>query len=298
VLESDTQQVGQVLEVITSIAEQTNLLALNAAIEAARAGDQGRGFAVVADEVRTLAQRTQESTGKIRDIIERLQNQAAVSVKAIGKSREIAQQSVEQTEEAGVALERIVGMVATIRDMSTQIATAIEQQSQVTAELDRSIVSIAEVAENTRQAARQTVNSNAQISDEIQQLNRVMSQFNTRAGVDLSVAKAAHLAWKGRLRAYLEGEGMLTEKEAVSHHDCVFGKWYYSDGLKNYGQLPVLKQIEAPHAELHQTIRNIVAAKEAGREGDAQRLFTRVEPLSQQIVGLIDRLEQEINGRR
>jgi uncharacterized protein involved in exopolysaccharide biosynthesis len=90
---------------------------------------------------------------------------------------------------------------------------------------------------------------------------------------------------------------MLTEKEAVSHHDCVFGKWYYSDGLKNYGQLPVLKQIEAPHAELHQTIRNIVAAKEAGREGDAQRLFTRVEPLSQQIVGLIDRLEQEINGR-
>ncbi|WP_260292506.1 methyl-accepting chemotaxis protein [Sedimenticola hydrogenitrophicus] len=297
VLESDTQQVGQVLEVITSIAEQTNLLALNAAIEAARAGDQGRGFAVVADEVRTLAQRTQESTGKIRGIIERLQNQAAVSVKAIGKSSEIAHQSVEQTEKAGDALEKIVGMVTTIRDMSTQIATAIEQQSQVTAEVDRSIVSIAEVAENTRLAARQTVNSNSRISEEIQQLNHVMSQFNTRAGVDLSVAKAAHLAWKGRLRAYLDGEGMLTEKEAVSHHDCVFGKWYYSDGLKNYGQLPVLKQIEAPHAELHQTIRNIVAAKEAGREGDAQMLFTRVEPLSQQIVGLIDRLEQEINGR-
>ena len=186
ILESDTQQVGQVLEVITSIAEQTNLLALNAAIEAARAGDQGRGFAVVADEVRTLAQRTQESTGKIRDIIERLQSQATASVKAIGKSREIAHQSVEQTEEAGVALEKIVGMVTTIRDMSTQIATAIEQQSQETAEVDRSIVSIAEVAENTRQAARQTVNSNAQISEEIEQLNRVMSQFHTtRIGLDL-----------------------------------------------------------------------------------------------------------------
>ncbi|TVO75832.1 methyl-accepting chemotaxis protein [Sedimenticola selenatireducens] len=295
ILENDTQQVGQVLEVITSIAEQTNLLALNAAIEAARAGDQGRGFAVVADEVRTLAKRTQESTGKIREIIERLQNQAAASVKAIGKSREIANQSVEQTTEAGVALEKIVEMVTTIRDMSTQIATAVEQQSQVTAEVDRSIVSIADVADSTRKAARQTVNSNARISEEIQQLNRVMSQFHTKSGVDLSVAKAAHLAWKGRLRAYLDGEGMLTEQEAVSHHDCVFGKWYYAEGMKSYGHLPVMKQIEPPHAELHQLIKKIIQAKEAGKDAEAQQLFTRVEPLSGQIVSLIDRLEAEIN---
>lgn len=181
ILEADTQQVGQVLEVITSIAEQTNLLALNAAIEAARAGDQGRGFAVVADEVRTLAKRTQESTGQIREIIERLQNQAAASVTAIGKSRDIANESVEQTTEAGVALERIVEMVTNIRDMSTQIATAVEQQSQVTAEVDRSIVSIADVADNTRQAARHTVNSNSRITEEIQQLNQVMSEFHTKA---------------------------------------------------------------------------------------------------------------------
>ncbi len=296
VLENDTQQVGQVLEVITSIAEQTNLLALNAAIEAARAGDQGRGFAVVADEVRTLAQRTQESTGKIREIIERLQNQASASVKAIGKSREIANQSVEQTSEASVALEKIVDMVTNIRDMSTQIATAVEQQSQVTAEVDRSIVSIADVADNTRKAARQTVNSNSRISEEIQHLNKVMSQFNTKSGVDLSVAKAAHLAWKGRLRAYLDGEGMLSEKEAVSHHDCIFGKWYYAEGMKKYGNLPVMKQIEPPHAELHQIIQKIVKAKEAGNEADAQMLFSRIEPLSLQIVSLIDRLEAEINS--
>lgn len=296
VLEQDTQQVGQVLEVITSIAEQTNLLALNAAIEAARAGDQGRGFAVVADEVRTLAQRTQESTGQIREIIERLQSQAAESVAAIGKSKEIANQSVEETAEAGVALERIVDMVATIRDMSTQIATALEEQTQVTAEVDRSILSIADVAENTRQAARQTVDSNARISQEIQQLNSVMSQFHTRSGVDLSVAKAAHLAWKGRLRSYLDGEGTLTEQEAVSHYDCVFGKWYYSDGVGNYGHLPVLKQIEAPHAELHQTIKKIIQAKEAGKDAEAKTLFNKIEPLSEQIVHLIDRLELEINA--
>ena len=296
ILEQDSQQVGQVLEVITSIAEQTNLLALNAAIEAARAGDQGRGFAVVADEVRTLAQRTQESTGQIRQIIERLQSQAAESVSAIGKSREIASQSVEETAEAGVALEKIVGMVATIRDMSTQIATALEQQSQVTAEVDRSILNIADVADSTRQAARQTVDSNAHISQEIQQLNSVMAQFHTKSGVDLSVAKAAHLAWKGRLRSYLDGEGSLSEQEAVSHQECVFGKWYYSDGVKSYGHLPVLKQIEAPHVELHQTIKKIIQAKEAGRDSEATALFGRIEPLSGQIVGLIERLELEINA--
>jgi len=295
VLEQDTQQVGQVLEVITSIAEQTNLLALNAAIEAARAGDQGRGFAVVADEVRTLAQRTQESTGQIAEIIERLQTQASASVKAVLKSREIANDSVEQTTEAGAALNKIVDMVTDIRDMNTQIATAMEQQSQVTTEVDRSIVNIADVADDTRKAARLTVDSNSRISDEIQKLNQVMAKFNTNSGLDLSTAKAAHLAWKGRLRAYLDGEGMLTEKEAVSHHDCIFGKWYYSDGLKNYGSNATLKQIEAPHAELHKNIKRIIQAKQSGNDADAGRLFSQIEPLSKQIVSLISRLENEIN---
>ncbi|MCW8906209.1 MAG: CZB domain-containing protein, partial [Sedimenticola sp.] len=117
-----------------------------------------------------------------------------------------------------------------------------------------------------------------------------------KSGVDLSVAKAAHLAWKGRLRSYLDGEGTLTQKEAVSHHDCVFGKWYYSDGVSNYGHLPVLKQIEAPHAELHQTIKKIIQAKESGKDGEAKALFGKIEPLSEQIVSLIDRLELEINA--
>ena len=88
---------------------------------------------------------------------------------------------------------------------------------------------------------------------------------------------------------------MLTETEAVSHHDCVFGKWYYSDGQKNYGTLPVLRQIENPHAELHKIIREIIKAKESGNESDARALFSRVDPLSREIVGLINQLESEIN---
>ena len=178
-LDSDSQEVGHVLEVIRGIAEQTNLLALNAAIEAARAGDLGRGFAVVADEVRTLAKRTQDSTEEIREIIERLQGRSREAVGVMHESRDLAQNSVGQTREAGTALDRIVASVQTIRDMSTQIATASEQQSAVAADIDQRVISVASVANETTNAANETVSATQEISREIDHLYELMSRFRT-----------------------------------------------------------------------------------------------------------------------
>ena len=178
-LDSDSQEVGHVLEVIRGIAEQTNLLALNAAIEAARAGDLGRGFAVVADEVRTLARRTQDSTEEIREIIERLQNRSREAVGVMHESRDLAQESVDQTREAGAALDRIVASVQTIRDMSTQIATASEQQSAVAADIDQRVINVASVANETTNAANETVSATREISREIDHLYELMSRFRT-----------------------------------------------------------------------------------------------------------------------
>jgi len=148
-LANDVGQISTVLEVIRGISEQTNLLALNAAIEAARAGEQGRGFAVVADEVRTLAHRTQESTQEINLMIEKLQGGAQDAVSAMNSGIETATDSVESADTAGQSLVKITEAINSISDLSTQVATATEQQSSVVEELNSHILNIKDMSDDT-----------------------------------------------------------------------------------------------------------------------------------------------------
>ena len=130
-LAQDTQNVNQILDVITSIAEQTNLLALNAAIEAARAGEQGRGFAVVADEVRELASRTSKSTTEIRELLNELTNAASASVESMESASAQAERNEEYAMQTGESVKVIAGHINTIHHLNTQVATATEEQTAV-----------------------------------------------------------------------------------------------------------------------------------------------------------------------
>ncbi|WP_047541023.1 methyl-accepting chemotaxis protein [Pseudomonas simiae] len=171
------RDIGKVLDVIRSIAEQTNLLALNAAIEAARAGEAGRGFAVVADEVRALAHRTAQSTREIEQMVAGIQSGTSETVQCMALNTSRTQNTLELARAAGDALEQITDAISQINERNLVIASASEEQAQVSREVDRNLVNIRDLATQSAAGANQTSAASHELSRLAVDLNGMVARF-------------------------------------------------------------------------------------------------------------------------
>lgn len=175
-LATQGRDIGKVLDVIRAIAEQTNLLALNAAIEAARAGEAGRGFAVVADEVRALAHRTAQSTQEIEKMVAGIQSGTGEAVQSMQQSNQRTQSTLEMARAAGVALEQITQSISLINERNLVIASASEEQAQVSREVDRNLVNIRDLATQSAAGANQTSAASHELSRLAVDLNGMVAR--------------------------------------------------------------------------------------------------------------------------
>ena len=178
-LGQNAEEIGKVMEVISDIADQTNLLALNAAIEAARAGDAGRGFAVVADEVRKLAEKTMNATQEVGKAIGEIQHDTRTNIKHVERAVDKINETSQLSNESGEALEAIVSFVEESTEQAHSIATAAEEQSAASEEINRSLTMIAEVSSETSHAMGEAAKAVEDLARQTQVLQNLINQMKS-----------------------------------------------------------------------------------------------------------------------
>lgn len=275
-IDQSSRRMGDIIAVIDGIAFQTNILALNAAVEAARAGDAGRGFAVVASEVRSLAQRSGQAAKEIRELI---QNSMARTLDGGKRVR----QAGETMRDIVSSVKRVTDIMGEISAASAEQSGGIEQVNQTVTQLDETTQQNAALVEEASAAARSLEELAKALMQEVSAFTLAdpsnRGADGRRAGsqadeeVDFDKMVAAHLAWRDRRQAYVEGRGDKLEQAVVCRDDaCALGKWIHGPG-KTFAREREYDHLLDQHAQFHTCAGEVVKAVDEGKKELAEHLI-------------------------
>ncbi|MBO1928034.1 HAMP domain-containing protein [Thiomicrorhabdus sp. 6S2-11] len=287
-------KINEIITMIDSIAFQTNLLALNAAVEAARAGEHGRGFAVVAGEVRNLAGKSAEAAGEIKQLIE---NSVSISEKS--------GQYVSQTSEALQIINSSIGemseMISDISHAGSEQTQGIEQVNQAITDMDALTQRNAGVVEQIAEQSKRVLGNANSLQDQVKLFKvdstvkgRMLRIVNSSTGAQFEKMIEAHLAWKAKIRSFVDGNDIgVTYEAATDHHACALGQWYYAEG-QSLMNLPLMKQLGDEHAQMHQAIKQVMDAKSIEDIDSVESGLQKVDVQSETVVELLYQLMDQV----